>query len=169
MPELRRLVPAYGDCSGVQRCRAATSDTTATRLLIVAQGWPTAGRPTLGYTHGLPAVERYGIHQPARRRDRHQPALMFHHWSTSQRCCRLRKCRWKVSPENPDCAMNMSFRAHRNAPARQLTHSAHFTAKNVPVPVARPCLVSLDLSPVATIWALRTCCRILWSWQLQAT
>ena len=33
------------------RCLAVGSKATATRLYIIAQGWPTAGRPTLGITH----------------------------------------------------------------------------------------------------------------------
>ena len=48
---VRYSAPRPPGCCPLPLCIAARGKATAMRLFIVAQGWPTAGRPTLGTTH----------------------------------------------------------------------------------------------------------------------
>ena len=61
------------------RCLAAGGKATATRLYIIAQGWPTAGGLTWESHIASPAVELSSLHRAAVCRDRNQPVLRSAH------------------------------------------------------------------------------------------
>jgi hypothetical protein len=83
------------------RCTAARGETTATRLHIIAQGWPTAGRPTLGIGRrisGGRVLWRPSTGTPPRpqpTRDRRLPYAAWHR----DLFCRVLAIRTSMSPD----------------------------------------------------------------------